>query len=98
MKILSVDKTGKTATVEWRNQVRTVEYQQLKAESISIPIAGTVGYSGTKLWIGHWEFYLVVNAQGEQWIKAGAYGGLNGKVFNPVCFRDEVAEMAKSKR
>lgn len=79
MKLIEVNTEAKTATVNWNGEVRTLEYQQLKEDSFSIPIAGTVGHTGTKLWFGRVEFYR----QGEGWIRAGAYGGLNGKVFRP---------------
>jgi len=102
MEILSVDTTTKTATVEWRNKVRTLNYIELdntpEETRIMIPVAGTVGYSGTKLWSGTWTFRTKATPQGIQWQRGNAVGGLNGKVFTPVCFIDEVAERAKSKR
>jgi hypothetical protein len=95
MKLISLDQDAKTALIEFHGKQRTVEFEfGHDPNQISFPIAGRVGATGTKLWIGYQAFFLTNG----RWSRGSAIGGLNGKAFTPVCFVEDMPEKLKSLR
>jgi hypothetical protein len=94
MKVISIDKN--LVLIEFRGKRKELEIYWLSDDrtQFSIAIAGRVGYTGRKLWIGRQFFFL----EDGQWKRGSAHGGLNGRTFTPICFVEDIPENTKSKR
>ena len=94
MRVLSINEYK--VVIEFREKIRELEPHWLNDDrtQFSIAISGRVGYTGRKLWIGRQFFFL----EEEKWKRGSAHGGLNGRVFTPICFVEDIPENTKSKR
>jgi hypothetical protein len=94
MKVISIN--GDKVLIELRRKTKELEIHWLNDDrtQFSVAIAGRVGYTGRKLWIGRQFFFL----EDGQWKRGSAHGGLNGRTFTPICFVEDIPENTKSKR
>lgn len=94
MKVISINEDK--ALIEFRRITKELDIHWLNEDctQFSVAIAGRVGYTGRKLWIGRQFFFL----EEGQWKRGSAHGGLNGRTFTPICFVEDIPENTKSKR